>query len=82
MPTPSGPSGSSTPTVFQSGWVPARPPVASAANLTVTVGDFDGDGRNEIRVDVPQGRLTEDLKINVKAKVGNEEISGTFDIDV
>ena len=46
------------------------------------MGDFDGDGRNEIRVDVPQGRLTEDLKINVKAKVGNEEISGTFDIDV
>lgn len=74
--------GSGTPTVFESGWVPARPPAPSPTNITVSVGDFDGDGRNEIRVDVPQGKLNEDLKINVKAKVGNEEVSGTFDIDV
>jgi hypothetical protein len=65
-------------------WVPARPPAAAATNtnITVSVGDFDGDGRNEIRVDVPQARLNEDLKINVRAKVGNEEVSGSFDIDV
>jgi hypothetical protein len=67
------------PTVFESGWV-ARAP-AAPTNITVSVGDFDGDGKNEIRVDVPQG-LKEDLKINVNAKVGNEEVRGTFDIDV
>src|SRR5262249_15609458 len=80
---PAAGTGQGMPTVFESGGMPARPPApAPHHNLTLSVGDFDGDGRNEIRVDVPQARLNEDLRINVKAKVGNEEVSGTFDIDV
>jgi hypothetical protein len=72
----SGGGSNGIPTVQQS-----FPPSGGDGRITITVGDSDGDGDNEIRVDVPQS-LNHDLKINVNAKIGDDELSGKFEVDV
>jgi hypothetical protein len=76
------------PTVYQSGWIPQVGSQGTPAGggtgggLTIDITDADRDGKYEVKLNVPESQLNKDLKISVDAKVGDQEVKGTFDIDV
>jgi hypothetical protein len=81
-PMPGNPPQRGLPTVYESGWIPRGASPGTGNGLTIDVTDSDHDGRYEVRLNVPESQLTKDLKINVAAKVGDQEIKGNFEIDV
>jgi hypothetical protein len=92
-PSTSGyPSQTGMPTVYQSGWVPqggaqgrtgtGGQAGGAAGGLTIDITDSDHDGRYEVKVNVPESQLNKDIKIDIDAKVGDQVVKGSFDIDV
>jgi uncharacterized protein YukE len=90
---PSYPPQNGMPTVYESGWIPQGGEQAATAGagrsaggagggLTVDITDSDHDGKYEVKVNVPESLLDKDVKITVDAKVGDQEVKGSFDIDV
>jgi hypothetical protein len=80
---PASPTG--IPTVQDAGWFPQTAGSSAGAGdgrLTIAVGDSDGDGDYEVKVDIPQSQLDKDIKIGINTKIGDEEITGKFDINV
>ena len=72
------------PTVYDSGWLPKDPGTAAAApaagdHLTISITE-NSDGKYDLKVDVPDSELGKDLKINVDANVGGQEVKGNFDV--
>jgi uncharacterized protein YukE len=92
QPTSGNLSQTGMPTVFQSGWIPTGAAQGSsgtgaqsgsaASGITVDITDADHDGKYEVKLNVPESQLNKDTKITFDAKVGDQEIKGTFDIDV
>jgi hypothetical protein len=48
-------------------------------HLTISITE-NSDGKYDLKVDVPDSELGKDLKINVDANVGGQEIKGSFDV--